>query len=474
MTPDPRDRATGVSRVLKNFDTSQKQKLTPYRDMKLDAATESTLDVFQITRILRANGGYFGFGQISAADAHAQVYRKTSLNDPTSLWITANNGSDASFGGARNDALFNYYKTTNKIYGGNFTGIWSYDIGTLTFLFNENTSIVAGPSLVHPKDDCMYILSNNVIARNNAGSWNNAALTLPSDVTSGDICEDGNNISIAVNRLNGNVVEYIWDRDASLTTLQDSIDWGSGTLLFIEKLGGVKVAVFIEQSLVPKLILKYYTGTEVVTIGEFICSLATIPNWKQKDGSALLFLAELTINGMAHKGLWRFAKTSSGFTFALDRLPRNDTALTAGSLKGFYKSGDYVFISYLTPADLAYTLWRTNDQAVYSATSIFQSTINDGMPEGDQAAQKKLMAASLSTSPLPIGASATLKYRVDGGDWISILTETTAGNVSTEMPIDANGDEFTDGHEYEFDAESTGGAEITGVKYKYHVIPTLI
>jgi hypothetical protein len=475
MTPDPRDRATGVSRVLKHFDTTQKQKLTPYRDMVLDASVETTLDVFQITRVLQANGNYFGFGQISATDAHAQVYVKTIATDPTTLWVTAVGGSDASFGGARNDAMFKYYKTTNKIYGGNNTGVWSYDLGALTFAFNENTSIKAGPALIHPKDDTMYVLSGNVIATNNNGSWNSSALALPSDITSGDICEDGNYLSIAVNRLNGNVVEYLWDRDSSLTTLADSIDWGTGTLLFIENLGGVKVGVFVENSLIPKLILKYNTGTEIVTIAEFQCSLATVGTWKQKYNNSLLFLAELTIDGQAHKGLWKLERTSTGFVFCMDRLPRNDVAVGANSLKGFYRSGDYVFISYLNPVDSKFTIWRTDSNPLFlNTTSIVQTTINPGMPEADRTKMKKLMAVALSTDPLPSGASATLKYRVDNGAWTPILTETTEGNITTEQVIDASGTQFTDGREYEFAVESLGGAEITEVKYKYQTVPTNI
>ena len=478
MTPDPRDRATGVSRLLQNFDTTQKQKLTPYRDMVLDNTVdlEANMDIYRITRILKANSNFYGFGDVSAADTHAQVYVKVSPTNPISTWTTASSGSSID-GGTRNDAMFIHYKTTNKLYGGNNFGLWSYDLTSPTFLHNENTSIKAGPALVHSKDDCLYVLSigsTAVIARNNAGSWNNAALTLPSDVTSGDICENGNNISIGVNRGSGNAVEYVWDRDASLTTLSESIDWGTGTLLFIENLGGVRVGVFVENSLVPKLILKYYTGTEVVVIAEYACSLATIPSWKQKYNNSLLFLAELTMNGVAYKGLWKLTKTSSGFTFALDRLPRNDTALGTGSLKGFYRTGDYVFISYLNPVDSKYTVWRTNDQASYAATSVTQTTINPGMPEADRTKMKKLIAVALSTEPLPANATATLKYRVDGGAWTTVLAETTDGNITTEMTMDASGTEFTDGREYEFAIESTGGAEITEVKYKYQIIPTLI
>jgi hypothetical protein len=80
MTGDPRDRS-GAFRVMKHFNNEVAHKLTPYYDMELDAVAgfEATLDVFQITRILKAaNGKFYGFGQIAASDAHAQVYIKTS------------------------------------------------------------------------------------------------------------------------------------------------------------------------------------------------------------------------------------------------------------------------------------------------------------------------------------------------------------------------------------------------------------
>jgi hypothetical protein len=245
----------------------------------------------------------------------------------------------------------------------------------------------------------------------------------------------------------------------------------------MESLGGVKVGISVfndAATLLPRLVIQYYNGSEVIPLLNFQCSLATVGTWKQKFENSLLFLAELTIDGQAHKGLWKLAKTTSGFVFTLDRLPRNDTALGAASLKGFYKTGDYVFITYLNPADTKYTIWRTNDQASYTATSVFETAINPGMPEQDRSAKKQLQAVSLSFEPLPASAQGVLKYRVDGGAWTTILTETTDGQVTSEQVIDANGDEFTSGREYEFRVESTGGAEITEVKYKYQVLPTPI
>jgi hypothetical protein len=479
MTGDPRDRS-GSFRVMKHFNNEQAHKLTPYYDMELDAITESTLDVFQITRIVKAaNGKYYGFGQISDVNTKAQVYIKTTATDPTAVWTTASSGSDASFGGARNDLFFLAYH--NYLYGGNSTGIWKYgDItGTPSFTYNENTAIFAtAQGLVHSKDDIMYVPCTvsgvPYIAKNNSGSWNNTALQLPSTATNVSIFEDGNYLGIAGNLGNGDSFIYLWDRDSSLVTLAETINWGTGTLVHAESLGGVIVGVSVLNSLIPRVLIQYWNGSEVVPFANFQCSLATVGTWKQKFDNALLFLAELTIDGQAHKGLWKLAKTPTGLSFTLDRLPRNDTALNAGSLKGFYRTGDYVFVAYLNPADSKYTIWRTNDQVSYTATSVVETTINQGMPEADRTVNKQLEAVSISFESLPSGAQGVLKYRVDGGAWTTILTEATDGVITAEQVMDASGTEFTFGREYEFHAESTGGAEITELKYKYKVLSTLI
>ena len=237
----------------------------------------------------------------------------------------------------------------------------------------------------------------------------------------------------------------------------------------------------------PRVMFKYYSGTQVVTLREFVCTLVTIAPVKQIFNNIFYFLAELTIDGTAYKGLWKFFKNPAGsLAVSYDKNPRNDTALNAGSLHGFVRWGDYTFISYNNPSDSdKYTIWRTDDQVSYTATSIYQSVINPIEPEryragaGTRSSLKSVVAVSIGMEPLTSGQQVVLKYRVDGGSWITIGTATYQSsptpmnsNVVQEYNLDANGNPFQNGREFEFRVESTGGAEITELKYRHEELET--
>jgi hypothetical protein len=480
MTNDPRDPRGSVGRLTQHFDNyTNSYKLSPHRDAKLDATPgfESTLNELQISKFANVSGSLYGFGVVSSVDSHAQVYVKTTASDPTAVWTAATGGHDgSSSGGARNDLLFvNYH---NVLYGGNNSGIWKYDIAATTFTYNEYT--LHSPSaqgLVHSKDDILYIPSGNQILRNNNGSWD-VPLTLPTNSTITSICEFGNYLAIACDQPDGTSVVYLWDRDASLTTLSEKIDWGAGSLKVIETIGGVLTGISVSApnfntSLTPLVYFKYWTGSRVVTFQSWNCSFATIYSDRQKFNDLLYFMAEITLGTNVLRGIWKIHKDPSGsMAVSFDRSPRNATALNSGALKGFMRIGDYVFVAYLNPADSGYTVWRTNDQASFTATSTHETTVNPGMEPADRPQKKELISVGALYEALPSGSAAVVKYRVDGGAWKTIFTENTTGRVRTEPFTRDSVGQFDRGAEFEFHIESTGGAEISGLVYKYEIIPT--
>jgi len=470
MTNDARDTTPGVFRVTKNFDNyTNTHKLTPHRSMEVDAVTESTLDEFRITKFVPTSSGLFGFGVVSSADSHAQVYVKTTASDPTAVWTTASGTSTSASGGARSDVLFVLYR--NYLYGANSTGVWKYgDIsgspGTQTFTYNEyTTNVPTAQGIVHSKDDILYIPSNAKIIVNNAGSWS-VGLTLPTNSTITSICEHGNYLAIACDQPEGTSVVYLWDRDSSLSTTSEKIDWGVGSLKLIENIGGTLVGISTTSAnltgLTPKVMIKYYNGADVDIIKEYECSLATIVAGKQKFNNLFYFLAEMTIEGTALKGLWKIAKKpGGGLTVSFDRMPRNDTALDAGTLKGFYRWGDYVFIAYLVPTTGLYTVWRTNDQATYSASSIVETIKYDA---GDAGAFKDTVGATVTFEPLPSGGSVSLAYKCDAEtSFTTLFTHTTQDSVShSAVNVESTGAKVPQHKLIEWRITSSGGAEITG------------
>ncbi len=488
QTNEPRDPREDVCRVIKHFDNYTRSfKLTPHRSMKLDAVPgfESTLDEFRIQKMLIANGTLYGVGVISSFDLHTQVYRKVTNGDPTSVWTSAFNGSNG-FGVESNIGALVYH---NYIYGVNDQGVWKYGDITGAPTFNSldySAHVPTAPGIVHSKYDIMYWPSNNLILQNDlhTGSGWSVALTLPTNCTIKSICENGNFLAIAVDQPDTTSTVYLWDTQTTLNDLSEKIDWGNGSIKVIETIGGVLCGVSVTSSgldsINPHVLFNYYSGSRVVTFERFVCSSVIIRPDKQKYNDLFYFLAEMTIDGTDYKGTWKIFKSSQGnMSVSFDRLPRNDVNLNSASLHGFIRWGDYVFISYNNSTDSdKYTLWRTDDQTNFSATSIYETTINPLQSEryrssaGTRSNKKQILGVALGTEPLTSGQVATLQVRVDGGAWKTVITSNVVGTVVKENTFTSTKTRIPNGREYEFRITSTGGAEITEVKYKDEVNET--
>lgn len=481
---DPRDPRQNLCRVIKHFDNyTDTYKLTPYRSMKVDAVTESTLNAFAIQKFAIANSKIYGVGVVNnGVDQHTQIYIKTTPTDPTAIWTTASGGTSSSSVELFIDAIIYH----NNLYGVNTGGVWKYgDItGTPSFTFNEYTTHVpSAKGLVHSKFDILYWPSGNLILQNDlhTGAGWSVGLTLPTNSNVTSICEYGNYLAIACDQADGSSVVYLWDTETSLNDLSEKIDWGNGSLKLIETIGGTLCGISTTSanltSLQPRVMFKYYDGTKPVTFEEYVCTLITIGTDKQKFNNLFYFLAEITMDSTIYKGLWKIFKNPSGnMAISFDKLPRNDVVLDAGSLKGFIRWGDYTFIAYLDPTNSdAFTIWRTDDQANYTATSIHESTINPQMPLPDRVQKKKLVSIGATYESFPTGGSAVVKYKTDGGSWLKAFTETTAGIIRTE-PVTKNTETpqafFSNFYDLELHIETTGGVQPTSMIYKYEPLET--
>ncbi|HEC65860.1 MAG TPA: hypothetical protein ENI23_11220 [bacterium] len=456
-------------------DTSRKQSIRPYKDFELDAVTESDLDNFGIHKILYTGAEFFGSGTVSTGNQKPQLYKKTT-DSPTAVWTTETNGTNAS-SGARNATLFVYYKNQDTIYGGNAAGIWGYTVAGDTFTHNENTSVTpTGNGVVHSKDDILYVPCGAVIAsKNAAGGWNNDAFTgLPSDFSSVSIAEHRNNLLVGGNR-NKQGVLYVWDRDSSVATSVDSISFGDNTVKWVDTTGNLPIVCCTRVDAttgfneVVFYAIDNSSPVELLSFNAEASGIAIVLGDTQKYGDSIQFLMELTIETELLVGIWSFVRKSDG-TFKLEFVttPRNDTAVTSGKVKGFFRYPGYHFICYLTEVS-ANTVWRTDDQVNYTATTRFHSIINPKMPTEDRIKKKQLLVVRSQYEAIPSTGTATIKYRIDGGSWVTLISETTAGVLTSEKQANS-----TLGTDIEFRSESTNGTEIVGLEYDYKVIHTQI
>lgn len=491
---DPRAVSSAGARVVTNFDVlSNQHKMTPYRDSEDGDSGASTSQKQNFCVALRTGTTYnlYAVGRQSAANKAEVLMKSLSTGSSTDLddnaWATPTNNQSAV--ATPNFNLFVYYAKRNRIFGAEAgTTIWSFDPSSSAAWGDESHSLTytsLAQGLVHSKDDVLYIPYSDgsgtpKIAKNDNNSWTDAALTLPADLYITSICEHGNYLAIGCAPRSGvgHSRVFLWDRDSSLATLSDSIDWGEENLYVLEEIDGILVGVSLAGGIGSaavrfndRVIFRYASVSNAIKFAELIGGSSTnVRLAKQKLNNRLYFMMSITLNGSVREGVWSVGRNDpySPMSIVHERTPNNDTALTAnGGLRNFIFVGDYCFISYLN-ASGAYALSKTNDSESYTATSIFESLINPEMLELDRLLTKKLISVGATYEPLPTGGQVVVRYKVDGGSWVTVFTESTAGATRTEpYTITASGVQFTDGVEYEFRIESTGGAVVTGLKYKY-------
>ncbi len=483
MVPDPRDETPGASKLIKHFDILTKPRtIAPYHSQVTGDANAA---VNKITDLLYSiDGTMFGMG-VGGSPTRTRVY--SSAGFTSTSWTNIANGTSASGDGVTGCFVeyhsFGYgFNTNSTVWACDLAGLVAWSDDAATGALSGAIGNVAVQGLVHSKDDCLYMATTSSISRNNNGSWTKNALTLPSRYTITCLSEYGNYLAIGcASNIGGNSVVYLWDRDSSLNTITEVIDWGTGQLRVLEQVEGELVGTSIRQDVASNLgsridTRRYYGGTPDLFHSLLASSLTGIylKNGGQKQNQRLYFLAGIEIDGELHNGVWGVGKNKKGqWVVWFDRLPNNDTAIAAGSLKGFFVIGDFMYIAY---NDGGYVMTMTSSSATaYAGSSIIETVINPGMDVVDKVTNKDLKVVALSYAPIPQGGQITLKYKTDAdSNWTTIFTETTQGVLVSEAPYDTNGDALATGREFRFRIESKGGVMPTGFKYKYEPLLTLI
>lgn len=485
MTADGRA-GSSKSQLCKNFDTFTKShSLIPYRSSEAAYVAQS---VAKLQNFLMHDNTMYALG-VRANSGSAAIIGNSSVPDP--VWFTPANAELP--GGSTAFSLFIEYHDTfyGASTGTSFDSIWAYTPATSVFVpaATQITYVNDPVGLVHSKDDILYIgFDNKIIKKDFASSssanfgWLNPALTLPSSLVITSMCEYGNFIAVLCRntQLTGHSKVFLWNRDSSLATLSESIDLGNLVGYVIESIDGFLITVSLSSntlaSIRPKMVFKRYVGSGgFKTFQEIV--LASGPNTivgKQKANNRLYFGLNASSYGNANSndyvGVWSVGRNSENAPFSVDmaQLPENNA--TVQFVRGFIIAEDYFYLSYVNAAG-DFALSKTNDADVFNVTSVYRTTINPGMVEKDKVHDKKLHAAALIYDKFPVNGRAVLKYVVDGSVPKAIFLEETAGARVSEMP-NAQGEEFTNGRDFDFTIESTGGVEIGGLAYSYDTTET--
>ena len=398
--------------------------------------------------------------------------------------------NESSVAGRSEDVFF-YYK--NFIYM--WTGVGRYLVRfdtTIATVFNNSyydATAASDYSLIqpvhHPSDDIAYFFRENVVHRLNGVTWTASVLTLPDDSVITAACAYGNYLAIACTTKGTSKyksIVFLWDRDSSLATLTERIDFGEGKIVHLANLNNKLFAVmehYISLSGVSnigkgKILIKQASGQFGITVNEVIVDtnvgVMYLPQVRYVDDDKLYFATGATLNSDLRKGIWVL---DSNGKITLDFI--EEEVETSGSYYGIYKIGNMWWIAHDKDGTTAEkgSINRTNDEEVYTYTSIYESLIFN---MGDSSLTKKLIGVEVMTELLPSAGQIVLKYRsdanLDSTTWTTIYTNTTDDSISHgAINIESSGATLPEFKEIQFRIESTGGAVITGLKFKVEIIP---
>ncbi len=462
--------------LTKHFDVfDYPHKLVPY--ILTEAEEDKTFEIrkFLYAPATAAGAGLYrlyGFGGKVGSLTKPKVYWNNL--DYATGWGTPSKGESTVTN--KNYEVFFYYK--NYIYM--WTGaqyLVRYDttqVADFNNAYYDATSYtnVAQP-VHHPADDCAYFFHDNFVHQLNDTVWDDKVLTLPSNLKITSACAYGNYLAIACTTLGSvvNSVVYLWDRDSSLATLSEIIDFGEGEIRHLANLNNKLIAV-MEYYLNSdyglrkgKILIKQVSGNFAVVLNQITTDdlSGVLPRTRMVKDNKLYFPAAPELNGDTRLGIW---VVNDNGQMTLDFIEEEAT-----SYEGIYSIGNFWWIAHSGDGSVN----RSDNNFAYSSTnpSVYESLIFNA---GDSDLTKKLIGATVMTEKKPAvgitGAKVILKYRKDGDTtWIIIHTDTAEDSIGHgSINIEADGSNLPEYKEIEFRIESYSGAVITGLKFKSEIV----
>lgn len=485
---DPRDTSTTKVTSIRNF-LAYKKKLTPYRDSLTEAINTGTLTDFKLTDVIRYNYSgtttdIFALSQKDASNAFPQIWKKSTVNIVTSTFTKTSSGVGVDgvvIPGSLIGFKGNFYCLKTKS-GSVYLMKFVYDVSMTEIgaIGLSPTNGVVPQMFIHPKDGKLYMASGYTMGVLALDGTTLTTRDFSTECNINAITWQGNNIVMGQENKNaiGSMLA-IWDGTTTSSALVDVIEFGSDTVMILDNLNDVVIGVSAlsvggasdvgTQNFVT---IRGYAGGSSEILAK-IPSVGTLGSrvypFKAHRDSKVFFPMSAYLNGTQVHQIWAMYKNESGlWVVNPDRKVDNDTEITPLTITGFSMIGDYFWVGF---SDGQFR--RTSDQETYTATSIYETLINDGMEVDDRTKFKKLKGISVAKASNSgnIG-QLVLKYSIDGGlNYVSIGTLTSGTKNVLKASTESNGKPFNDSYEYIFRVESTLGAEPIELKYSYDVMP---
>lgn len=483
LAQDVRERSSNTFFEAKNFDTiSSSYTISPHPETEAETRTTGDITDNLVTDIARDTSGYiYALGRTSSGTPTGNTFliKSSGTNIASTYDVHASSGVGNAY---RPNSLvqhyngFYYIDSNHALKKLTFPTTFS-TAGTILMSSNWSNELIPRP-VVHPLKKYLYAAVGQYFARvTDAGVYADlSSMTLPSNSYVSSLAPHNSYLAVAAapSFTGGRSTMYLWDM-AEDRTFNDSIDWGEGSLLIAEDIGGTLVGVSISDASYTnvstytstqkkKLTIRYLSGNQSIILKEYdVASNFNLKNFKATVNGRMYF------GGDNDDSLYVIYKNENGnLVVSRDRYMANGTVVT--NLRGFNVIGDYLFIGYDT-ASTTGNFYRTKVSPVYPYDSYMVTTINPNMEIGDRTKRKQLKAVSVAKA----GTNGTvyLQYSYDGG--VNFYTVGSAfTSLVNKMTNQYDNSPFEQGYEYQFKILSEGGAEVTELKYSYEVIEELI
>lgn len=475
ISNDLRINSSNKFSITKHFDTfTYPKKLKPYYNTSSTIITEDkTLDITKfLYDVQRSSTTFYTYGLGKSGDK-LRIYR----NSGSGIWESSTNNTSGLDKSTIKENCFIYYKGYIYLFSGT-TKLIRYDTSGVD-AFNDNyktltafTTVAQG--VIHPSDDILYLFTDNKVHSLNDIAWTEDALTLPDKYKIVDVVPYGNYLAIGCTTKSASDTEsivFLWDRDSSLTTLSERVDFGDGSLLYLATLNNGLIGVvdyYVGSSTKEgRLLIKKLSGNTSVIVNEIVSDYTgagaqQIERTKVISNNKLYFPYNVPLNGDYRRGIW---VVESDGRATLDFIEEEVESATSKTYEGIFLKGTSWWIAHSDDGSI--NVLDVN--SVYSADSYYESLIFN---LDDSSITKKLIGVSVMHEPLTATGEVTLKYRKDenlDSSWTTIFTNSTDDSISQDA-INISGATLPTFKEIQFQIISTGGAIITGLKLKIEII----
>lgn len=484
LPDDVRELKANTFVTSKGFDaTIYPNRLVPYLGQEDETIISGTMEDNRCTNVSRDTNGYiYAIGRTSSAvPTGVTIFSKSSGTDLTSNYVVH---SSLAVGWNHRSGTFvqylNGFYFMDTVFGVRkmtFPNTFSLK-GTLATSSTWADALSPKP-LLHSLDKCLYFAGIQALAKIDASDTysNLTNISIPTTQMISSLAEYGEYVAIATvpNFTGGRSSAYLWNKSTTVTAFQEVIEWGEGSLLILENVGGTLIGVSASTtsytnattyttSKVNKITVRAYSGGQAVIIKEIVvASNVVLRNYKETVNGRLFFGCD------NDDSLYAIYKNKLGqIVVTKDRyMALGDTITT---LRGFSIIGDYLWIGYDT-ASTTGNFKRTVTTATYNSSSIFETISNPNMIASDRTELKKLVSVSVGKNTTT--GTMSIQFSADGGVTYYTLG-TVLGGIVNKMTGDANGNPNESGYDFRFRVVSDNGAELCELKYEYQVQAEII